>query len=116
MTTSVPQVKPGSPRERSGHTIRQIDYFGRIAYQLRRSTLPDPHMQLDGRNVIYLDLLPPHWQDEASTIQEWFIRYARAYGIHARYDEFKDRYTVRLTKDAADEATITWPGKREKAL
>lgn len=54
-----------------------------------------------------LDVLPPFWREDADTVDEWFIKYCRALGMHATADG--RRYKVRLTRDAEDEATITWP-------
>ena len=57
----------------------------------------------------------PHWRDEApdsGTREEFLIRYARAAGVHATADAFMGGLRCRLTKNADDEATITWPGKK----
>jgi hypothetical protein len=52
------------------------------------------------------------WREEADSREEWFIKVCRAYGLHATYMLLEDRFKVRLTEDAADEATIEWPGMR----
>mgnify|MGYP001569822437 CR=1 FL=1 len=57
------------------------------------------------------DMLPHYWREEADTPAEWWIRYARAIGLHATYDMLGNKICFRLTKDTNDEATITWPGK-----
>lgn len=57
---------------------------------------------------------PPNWVREARdscTRQEYLIRYARAVGLHAFFNT-KEQMCCRLTRDRADEAAITWPGKR----
>ena len=57
---------------------------------------------------------PPHWREEApdsGTREEYLIRYARSAGVHATADALRGGLLCRLTKDAKDEAAITWPGK-----
>jgi hypothetical protein len=66
-------------------------------------------MKVDARHLTMHDMLPPHWREEADTREEWFIKVCRAYGLHATYMMIEDKFTVRLTEDEADEATITWP-------
>ena len=85
-------------------------FFGRITSDLSRapagSVLP-----VDPANLILSNVLPHYWREEADTPEEWFIRMCRGLGLHATYDPFSNRFKVRITKDAADEDTITWPGK-----
>lgn len=87
----------------------RMEFFSRIARNLSRA--PSGSVQpVDEGHII--DILPHHWREEGChTIEEWFIRYCRGLGLHATYDPFARRYNVRITKDIADEATITWPGK-----
>lgn len=57
----------------------------------------------------------PRWRDEApdsGTPDEYLIRLARAAGVHATQDHFSGGLRCRLTRDADDEDTIAWPGRR----
>lgn len=86
----------------------RFELLGKIARDLSRAK-PGSVLPVDEMHV--LDVLPHHWREEdVDSIQEWFIKYCRAFGLHATYDG--RRYKVRLTRDVEDEATITWPGKK----
>lgn len=86
----------------------RIDFFGSIRTDLDRakagSVLP-----VDERHL--LDILPPHWRDDAETPESWFLGYARAFGLHATYDPTQGKFNVRKTIDAEDEATIAIPAR-----
>jgi hypothetical protein len=72
-------------------------------------TKPAPQAKLQ---VAHLpSYIPPYWRTEARSPEEWFIRYIRAVGLHGTYDAEKRVLVVRLTRDAADDQSITWPGK-----
>lgn len=55
--------------------------------------------------------IPHYWPEEAKSLEEWFIRIGRSLGFHISWDAEHQRFDVRLTKNAMDEATITWPGR-----
>lgn len=59
--------------------------------------------------------LHPRWREEApdsGTTEEYFIRMARAFGLHASPDPMSGGLFFRRTTGVIDEAKITWPGKR----
>ena len=60
---------------------------------------------------ILADMLPHYWREEAENQPEWWIRTGRSIGLHGSFDPLADSIGWRLTRDADDEATITWPGK-----
>ena len=60
------------------------------------------------------DIIPHYWREEASSVEEWFIRTCRGLGLHATLDFTHNRFIVTKTRDVAHEATITWPGKDEQ--
>lgn len=92
--------------------MKRFDLVARIKSDLTRapagSILP-----VDGFHV--LDVLPHFWRDDADSIEEWFIRFCRAFGLHVTHEPIRGRFHCRITRDSVDEATITWPGKREPA-
>lgn len=69
------------------------------------------HESVNVANGVLGNFLPHYWKEECPTQEEWFIRHCRSIGLHATYDLGKNNFAVRLTRDAADEAMITWPGK-----
>lgn len=59
--------------------------------------------------------LHPRWREEApdsGTIAEYLIRMGRAVGLHITDVVESGDLRCRLTRNADDEATIVWPGKR----
>lgn len=88
-------------------TTARFELLARIKSDLTRAA-PGSVLPVDSFHV--LDVLPPFWREDADSVPEWFIKYCRACGMHATADGW--HYKVRLTRDAEDEATITWPGER----
>jgi hypothetical protein len=86
-----------------------LRYLLRLAARLRMCTTESESITLPLH--VLIDMMPHYWREEAETRPEWWIRYGRAYGLHGSYDVLYDCIHFRLTKDAKDEATITWPGK-----
>lgn len=70
---------------------------------------PAPQAKL--RAALIGNYVPNYWREEAKSQEEWFIRYMRSSGLHTTLDAGEGKMIVRLVKDAADESTITWPGK-----
>jgi hypothetical protein len=88
--------------------MKRYELLARIKSDLTRAK-PGSIMPVDSMHV--LDVLPHFWREDADTIEEWFIKFCRAHGMHATADGQR-RFNVRLTRDIKDEATITWPGQR----
>lgn len=86
---------------------QRYDLVRRIKSDLEEAG-PGKVMPVDDRHL--LDALPHHWREDAETPEEWFIKFCRAFGLHATHDPMSRKFRVRITIDAEDEATITWPG------
>jgi hypothetical protein len=86
---------------------QRYDLVRRIKSDLEEAG-PGKVMPIDDR--ILLDILPHYWTQDAPTMEEWFIKFCRAFGLHATHDPISHQFRVRITLDAEDEATITWPG------
>lgn len=86
-----------------------IFFIDSIAKQLRRAEARSCY-RIDALAVA--DLAPHYWREEAASIEEWFIRTCRGLGLHATYNAERRGFVLELTRDAAHEDTITWPGKR----
>ncbi len=74
-------------------------------------TLAGGRERIASRHELAELFVGPHWRDEATTLIEYYIRYARAVGIHASEDVVSGGLRCWLTIDADDEQSITWPGK-----
>lgn len=82
-------------------------YFADLADQLRAAGRHENHY-LSQRDF-HLFRWPWSWRKGEDNEIEHLIRHARSVGIHASYEVVTGGLRCRLTRDAADEATITWP-------
>lgn len=88
--------------------------FGRIKNKILKfeHTTGQPGAVQVPPNIYFEWDFPPYWREEANSREEYLIRYGRAVGLFIVISPDTEIMTVRRTVDEADEARITWPGKK----